>query len=61
LMQLLTQFDIEKYKYFNLLNYWTLGSIVVLLVVNYLTFSKIIMDIFNQTPGDLIYDRSNKA
>jgi ABC-type lipoprotein export system ATPase subunit len=61
LMQFLTQFDIEKYKYFNLLNYWTVGSIVVLLVVNYFTFSKIIKDIFNQTPGDLIYDRSNKA
>ena len=61
LMEILTQFDIEKYKYFNLLNYWTLGSIVVLLVVNYFTFSKIIKDIFNQTPGDLIYDRSNKA
>lgn len=61
LMELLTQFDIEKYKYFNLMNYWTLGSIVVLLVVNYFTFSKIIRDIFNQTPGDLIYDRSNKA
>lgn len=61
LMQFLTKFDIEKYKYFNLLNYWTLGSIIVLLVVNYLTFSQIIRNIFNQTPGDLIYDRSNKA
>jgi lipoprotein-releasing system ATP-binding protein len=61
LMELLTKFDIEKYKYFNLFNYWTLGSIVVLLVVNYYTFSKIIRNIFNQTPGDLIYDRSNKA
>jgi ABC-type lipoprotein export system ATPase subunit len=61
LMQFLTQFDIEKYKYFNLLNYWTVGSIVVLLVVNYFTFSKIIKDIFLQTPGDLIYDRANKA
>jgi hypothetical protein len=60
-MQFLTNFDIEKYKYFNLLNYWTVGSIVVLLVVNYFTFSKIIKDIFNQTPGDLIYDRANKA
>jgi hypothetical protein len=61
LMQGVTTFDIEKYKYFNLLNYWTVGSIVVLLVVNYYTFSKIIKDIFSQTPGDLIYDRSNKA
>jgi len=61
LMQFLTTFDIEKYKYFNIFNYWTLGSIVVLLVVNYYTFSKIIKNIFNQTPGDLIYDRSNKA
>ena len=61
LMQFLTAFDIEKYKYFNLFNYWTLGSIVVLLVVNYFTFSKIIKDIFHQTPGDLIYDRANKA
>jgi ABC-type nitrate/sulfonate/bicarbonate transport system ATPase subunit len=61
LMQLVTTFDIEKYKYFNLLNYWTLGSIVVLLVVNYYTFSGIIKDIFSQTPGHLIYDRSNKA
>jgi hypothetical protein len=61
LMQLVTTFDIEKYKYFNLLNYWTLGSIVVLLVVNYYTFSKIIKEIFSQTPGHLIYDRSNKA
>jgi len=61
LMQLVTTFDIEKYKYFNLLNYWTLGSIVVLLVVNYYTFSRIIKDIFSQTPGHLIYDRSNKA
>jgi lipoprotein-releasing system ATP-binding protein len=61
LIQFLSKFDIEKYKYFNLFNYWTLGSIIVLLVVNYFTFSKIIKDIFNQTPGDLIYDRSNKA
>jgi hypothetical protein len=61
LMQLVTTFDIEKYKYFNLLNYWTLGSIVVLMVVNYFTFSRIIKDIFSQTPGHLIYDRSNKA
>jgi ABC-type lipoprotein export system ATPase subunit len=61
LMQFLTAFDIEKYKYFNLLNYWTLGSVIVLLVVNYFTFSQIIKNIFHQTPGDLIYDRSNKA
>jgi len=61
LMQFMTTFDIEKFIYFNLLNYWTLGSIVILLVVNYYTFSSIIRNIFNQTPGDLIYDRSNKA
>ncbi len=60
-IQFLSKYDIENNRYFNLFNYWTLGSIVVLLTVNYFTFSKIIKDIFNQTPGDLIYDRSNKA
>lgn len=60
-IQLISKYDIEKDLYFNLINYWTLASILILLVVNYFTFSRIIKDIFDNTPGDLIYDRSNKA
>lgn len=60
-MQLITNFEIEKNLYFNLINFWTLGSLIVLLIVNYFTFSRIIQSIFIKKPGDLIYDRSNKA
>jgi ABC-type lipoprotein export system ATPase subunit len=57
----ISKYEVEKNLYFNLLNYWTLASILILLVVNYFTFSRIIQGIFDKHPGDLIYDRSNKA
>ncbi len=57
----LSPFAVEKNLYFDLFNSYTLISVVVLTVVNYYAFSVIINRIFKQTPGDLIYDRNNKA
>ncbi len=61
LIDVLSPFEVEKNLYFDLMNGYTLISIVVLAVVNYYVFNKIINKIFKQTPGDLIYDRNNKA
>jgi lipoprotein-releasing system ATP-binding protein len=57
----LSPFAVEKNLYFDLFNSYTLISVVVLTIVNYYAFSVIINKIFKQTPGDLIYDRNNKA
>ncbi|MFA9391348.1 MAG: ATP-binding cassette domain-containing protein [Prolixibacteraceae bacterium] len=57
----LSPFAVEKDLYFDLFNYYTLISVVVLAIVNYYAFSVIINRIFKQSPGDLIYDRNNKA
>lgn len=61
IISLLSPFVIEKDLYFDLFNSYTLISILVLAIVNYYSFSVIINRIFKQTPGDLIYDRNNKA
>ncbi|HPR31956.1 MAG TPA: hypothetical protein PLK12_07670 [Prolixibacteraceae bacterium] len=60
-IQWISPFAVEKDLYFDLFNSYTLVSIIVLAIVNYYAFSRIINRIFRQTPGDLIYDRSNKA
>ena len=57
----ISPFEVEKNLYFDLFNRYTLISIVVMTLVNYYAFSIIINRIFKQTPGDLIYDRNNKA
>lgn len=57
----LSPFVVEKSLYFDLFNNYTLISVVVLAIVNYYAFNIIINRIFKQTPGDLIYDRNNKA
>lgn len=57
----ISPFEIEKNLYFDLVNYYTLISVIVMALVNYYAFSLIINRIFKQTPGDLIYDRNNKA
>jgi hypothetical protein len=61
IISFLSPFAIEKDLYFDLFNSYTLISVFVLAVVNYYSFSVIINRIFKQTPGDLIYDRNNKA
>ncbi len=61
LIKLLSPFPIERNLYFDLFDSYTLISIIVLVVVNYMAFSIIINKIFRMSPGDLIYDRSNKA
>ncbi|MBN1927233.1 MAG: ABC transporter permease, partial [Prolixibacteraceae bacterium] len=61
IINLLSPFAVEKDLYFDLFNSYTLISIIILAIVNYYAFSKIINRIFKQSPGDLIYDRSNKA
>lgn len=61
LIDIMSPFAVEKNLYFDLFNGYTLVSIVVLAIVNYYAFSVIIDKIFRQTPGDLIYDRNNKA
>jgi hypothetical protein len=61
LINSLSPFAVEKNLYFDLFNNYTLISVVVLTIVNYYSFSVIINRIFKQTPGDLIYDRNNKA
>jgi hypothetical protein len=61
LINLLSPFAIEKNLYFDLFNSYTLVSVIVLAIVNYYAFSVIIDRIFRKSPGDLIYDRSNKA
>lgn len=57
----LSPFTVEKNLYFDLFNNYTLISVLVLAVVNYYAFNIIINRIFKQSPGDLIYDRNNKA
>lgn len=61
IINLVSPFEVERNLYFDLFNNYTLISVVVMALVNYYTFSKIINRIFKQTPGDLIYDRNNKA
>jgi ABC-type lipoprotein export system ATPase subunit len=61
IIKLLSPFAVEKDLYFDLFNSYTLISVVVMAIVNYYAFSLIINRIFKQTPGDLIYDRDNKA
>lgn len=61
IINVLSPFEVEKNLYFDLFNQYTLISVLVLAVVNYYAFSIIINRIFKQTPGDLIYDRNNKA
>lgn len=61
LIDVISPFAIEKNLYFDLFNSYTLVSVIVLAIVNYYAFSVIIDRIFKQTPGDLIYDRNNKA
>jgi ABC-type lipoprotein export system ATPase subunit len=61
IINVISPFEVEKALYFDLMNSLTLISILVLAVVNYYAFSVIIERIFKQRPGDLIYDRSNKA
>jgi lipoprotein-releasing system ATP-binding protein len=57
----ISPFEVEKNLYFDLFNQYTLISVVIMALVNYYAFSVIINRIFKQTPGDLIYDRNNKA
>jgi hypothetical protein len=61
LIRILSPFSIERNLYFDLFDSYTLISVVVLIIVNYAAFSVIINRIFRMSPGDLIYDRSNKA
>lgn len=61
IIKVLSPFGVEHNLYFDLFNNYTLISVVVLAIVNYYAFSVIINRIFKQTPGDLIYDRNNKA
>jgi len=61
LIKILSPFSVERNLYFDLFDSYTLISVIVLIVVNYLAFSVIINRIFRMSPGDLIYDRSNKA
>ena len=61
IINLLSPFAVEKNLYFDLFNNYTLISVMVMALVNYYAFSIIINRIFKQTPGDLIYDRNNKA
>ncbi len=61
LIRVLSPFSIERNLYFDLFDGYTLVSVIVMIIVNYLAFSKIINNIFRMSPGDLIYDRSNKA
>lgn len=60
-IDLISPFEVEKALYFDLWNGLTLLSVIVLAIVNYYVFSLIINKIFKQRPGDLIYDRNNKA
>jgi putative ABC transport system ATP-binding protein/lipoprotein-releasing system ATP-binding protein len=61
IIDVLSPFAVEKDLYFDLFNSYTLISIIIMAIVNYYAFTLIINRIFRQTPGDLIYDRSNKA
>lgn len=61
IINIMSPFEVERNLYFDLFNKYTLISVVVMAVVNYYAFSMIINRIFKQTPGDLIYDRNNKA
>lgn len=61
IIDVLSPFAVEKDLYFDIFNWYTLLSVLVMAVVNYYAFSVIINKIFKQTPGDLIYDRNNKA
>lgn len=61
LINVLSPFTVERNLYFDLFDSYTLLSVIVLVVVNYTAFSIIINRIFKMSPGDLIYDRSNKA
>ncbi len=61
IIDLISPFEVEKALYFDLWNGLTLLSVIVLAIVNYYVFSLIINKIFKQRPGDLIYDRNNKA
>jgi hypothetical protein len=47
----------EGQDYFNLLNYWTAGLILLVLSSSYAALKYTAAKIFNHTPGDLIYDR----
>lgn len=61
LINIMSPFAVEKNLYFDLFDTYTLVSVFVLIIVNYTAFSIIINRIFKMTPGDLIYDRSNKS
>jgi hypothetical protein len=61
IIKVLSPFAVERNLYFDLFNMYTLISVLVLAIVNYYAFSIIINRIFKQSPGDLIYDRNNKA
>mgnify|MGYP006943757818 FL=1 len=61
IIDVLSPFAVEKDLYFDIFNWYTLLSVLVMAIVNYYAFSVIINKIFKQTPGDLIYDRNNKA
>lgn len=43
--------------YFEIMNYWTLISILSVLIISFVSLKYIAHRIFRQTPGDLIYDR----
>ncbi|MEI6885292.1 MAG: hypothetical protein WCO02_12440 [Bacteroidota bacterium] len=47
----------EGQDYFELINYWTLVSVLSVLVIGYISLKYTAHRIFRQTPGDLIYDR----
>jgi hypothetical protein len=50
--------SVEKGElYFDLFSYWTIISIVLVLITSFIALKKITGKIFNQTPGDLIYGR----
>ena len=43
--------------YFDLLNWWTAGTMIAVIFMSVFTLKNISRKVFYQTPGDLIYDR----
>lgn len=47
----------ENQNYFQLFNWWTLISILSVLIISYIVLKRTADKILSRTPGDLIYDR----
>ncbi len=48
-------------NYFDLVNQWTITSLILILVASYFALKHTTRKIFTQSPGDLIYDRQDSG